>query len=91
MAKQKDYRLKIVCPVMGNISFIVREGKNVCYMSASEVPLALSNLVQSQSAELRFALKDAFDGAEAAKATRLALTRAFPNADLGRLSKVQVL
>lgn len=73
---KRDYRLKI----HGSNTFLVRRGTHVSYISASETPLALSNLVQAQAAELRFALEDALDGNAAAQAVRASLKLAFPQA-----------
>ena len=47
----------------GGRCYIVRAANGaVTYMSAQEMPLALSHLVGNEAAELRFQLEDAKDG-----------------------------
>lgn len=87
----KDYRLKVTDRQLGNVSFLIRENGKVSYFSASETPLALSNLVDSQAAELRFKLKDALGAENAAHAVRAALRDAFPHADFDLLPRVQII
>jgi len=69
MATKKDFRLKLV-DTLGNTSYIARRGDRVSYVSGSETPLALSNAAGNNAAALRFELEDAFDAAEALKATK---------------------
>lgn len=80
MAKRKPrpYRLRIVDGM--NKTYIVRsEGGHVAYKTASEVPLALSNLLLNEAAETRFKLEDALDGSEARGVLLTALRRAYKN------------
>lgn len=74
--KPKDYRLKVVDD-RGTATFFVRQNGRTFYMSGSETPLALANLVGDASAETRFALDDAFDGTAACKVLREALAKRF--------------
>jgi hypothetical protein len=61
----RHYRLMIDSPTRGK-SFIVRgEGRQVHYVSDSETPLCLSNLLGHNAAQVRFALEDARTPAEA--------------------------
>jgi hypothetical protein len=55
--KPKVVRIKFV-RAYGNHEYIVIRDGEVRYMSASETPLALSNLCGANAAELRFALED---------------------------------
>lgn len=72
-----NYRLKITSK-LGEFSqptstFFVRRDGRTSYFSASETPLALSNLLSGRTAETRFALEDASDGGDAAKILRTVL------------------
>jgi hypothetical protein len=94
--KKTDYRLKIVEPRGGTLgdhaTYIVRKGDRVSYISGDETPLALSNLLwNGQSAEMRFTLEDALDGAAAAKALREVLAEQYKNAPKDKHPKVEVL
>jgi hypothetical protein len=71
MKERHDYRLKVEnMTSLWYATFIVRKGKNVLYYSMNETPLALSNLVGNDAAELRFALEDALCGTVAANKVR---------------------
>lgn len=63
-----DYRLRVADKFHSGLTYIVRRNGRVDYISADETPLALSNLVSSDAAELRFDLEDAVDGRAAAQA-----------------------
>jgi hypothetical protein len=85
--QSRPYRLRIT-EHGASVSYIVRRPSGeVRYLSRSEMPLALSNLVQGEAAELRFQLEDALDGSAAARAVRVAWQKAFRRApgssDLG--------
>lgn len=76
-SKLAPYRLRIATqngshhrPVY---TYIVRQGDRVCYMSGSETPLALSNLIHEDAAAVRFQLEDALCGSDAAQALRAVL------------------
>lgn len=88
---KRDFRLKIIDPMMGNVSYAYRHNGNVFYQSASEMPLALSNLVGAHATEARFALLDAVNGDDAAKSLRAFIRKEFPRADPARLSEVIVI
>lgn len=94
MKKPNNYRLRIILPANGTGSpthtYITRYGERVSYLSASETPLALSNLIHDDAAALRFALEDAFDGSKAAQAVRAVLTAQWKNVP-ARCPKVEVL
>jgi hypothetical protein len=61
------FRLRIT-DTLGNRTYIINDEKyGVSYISASETPLALSNLLGREAAETRFALEDAADAAAASK------------------------
>jgi hypothetical protein len=61
-----NFRLKIT-DHMKNVSFLTRKDGEVRYFTASETPLALSNLLRDRAAETRFAMEDVSDGEHAAK------------------------
>lgn len=65
----KPFRLKLT-DVFGNTSYLVRRNDKISYVGGDETPLALSNVARGKATELRFALEDAADGADAAKAVR---------------------
>lgn len=73
-----DYRIRII-DGSKNQSYIVRKNERVNYISASETPLALSNLVQDKAAELRFDLEDARNADDAAIAVRKILAEMWRN------------
>jgi hypothetical protein len=77
MIKKSDYRLRVSRPSEGGsppyVTYIVRKGDRVFYMSRDETPLALSNLIQGDAASVRFALEDALDGGKAAAGLRIVL------------------
>jgi hypothetical protein len=54
-----DIRIKVT-DTLGNVSYLIRNAPkaNFTYMSGSETPLSLSNLVGKDAAEFRFALRD---------------------------------
>ena len=56
------YRIRIMSGGGGRCYIVRAVNGVVSYMSASETPLALSNLVGNEAAELRFKLEDARDG-----------------------------
>lgn len=94
MAKKtkQTYRLRVVHGGMRPYNtYIVRyDDARVAYMSGDESPLALSNLIHTDAAAMRFALEDALDGTAAAKALRGVLAAQFAtNAAL--TPKVEVL
>ena len=74
----KNFRLKIERHE-NPPTFIVRKDGKVCYMSGSQTPLALSNLVQENAAELSFALEDCFDARQAREAVQTVLDRVWRN------------
>lgn len=78
MTKPKNYRIRVT-DSLGNLSYLVRESGKVTYMSGSEMPLALSNLVDSRAAELRFELIDALNGTAALTALRKYYTSSGPS------------
>ena len=59
---------------LGNMSYLVRRAGNIdiSYISAEEVPLAMSKAFGNQAAEVRFELEDAEHGADAVKVIRQA-------------------
>ncbi len=59
-----NFRIKIT-DHLGNVSYIVRRNDHVWYMSGSQTPLALSNLMGDDAAETEFALLDAVTGEQA--------------------------
>lgn len=64
----REYRLRVT-DHQGVKTYVVRDLRgNVTYISADETPLALSNLVSKDAAELRFAFQDALDGTKARRA-----------------------
>lgn len=75
--KQADYRLRIAKG--GNLTFFTRTNGRTSYFSASETPLALSNLLLDQAATARFALQDAKNGNDAAKYLREILAHQWKN------------
>jgi hypothetical protein len=75
--KPENYRIRI--DRERSKTYIVRRDGKVWYMSGDETVLALSNLVIDDAAALRFALEDAKDGAEAAKAVRTTLANQWKN------------
>jgi hypothetical protein len=72
----KPFRIRVT-DRSGNISYLVRrrDKTQIRYFTAGETPLALSNLVGNEAAELRFALEDAMDDASALKAVSDRLER----------------
>ena len=72
----KPFRLRVT-DRSGNISYLVRrrDKTQIRYFTAGETPLALSNLVGNEAAELRFVLEDAMDDASAFKAVSDRLER----------------
>ncbi len=70
--------IRIRCKdVQGNISyFVVHVDRKVSYYSASETPLAISNIAAGNAAELRFALEDATGPNAALAAVRAKATYA---------------
>jgi hypothetical protein len=65
----KPFRIRVT-DRSGNISYLVRrrDKTQIRYFTAGETPLALTNLVGNEAAELRFALEDATDDSSAFKA-----------------------
>lgn len=77
--KSDSYRIRIA-DHLGNVSYIVRRASgHVDYFSSDEVPLALSNLVSSSAAELRFKLSDAKFGVDAEREVRKVLETKWRN------------
>lgn len=81
---RRDYRVRISEPHTVSRqtfcnTYIVRKGADVRYIASDEAPLALSNLILKNAAEVRFALEDALDGGEAADALRKALAVQWTN------------
>ena len=72
----KQFRIRVT-DRSGNISYLVRHGDKtqIRYFTAGETPLALTNLVGNEAAELRFALEDATDDSSAFKAVSDLLQR----------------
>jgi hypothetical protein len=71
----KPFRIRLT-DRSGNISYLVRRRENeILYFTAGETPLALTNLVGNEAAELRFALEDAMDDSSAFKAVSDRLER----------------
>lgn len=70
MVVGKKVRIKILDKGLCNPRYIVVDKGTVSFYSASEVPLALSNLASDHAAELRFALEDAKSAEEALKSLR---------------------
>ena len=70
----KKFRIRITDHV-GNVSYLVRRAGNIdiSYISAEEVPLAMSKAFGNQAAEVRFALEDSEHSADAANVVRKAL------------------
>jgi hypothetical protein len=73
-----NYRIRIT-DSQGNRTYLVRKNGNVSFISASETPLALNNLIQRDAAAARFQLEDATDGTAAAKALRTILADQWAN------------
>ena len=89
--KKTDYRIRIVSqPEAPYTTYIVRKGERVLYMSASEAPLALSNLIHADAAAMRFALEDALNGSSAAAQLRSVLEEQWKN-NKGMTPRVEVL
>lgn len=73
---RSSFRLKLK-DSMGNVSFLYRNTSGgINYCSASETPLALSNIANNNACELRFALLDARSSNDAAAAVRKLATYA---------------
>jgi len=72
----KQFRIRVT-DRSGNISYLVRhrDKTQIRYFTAGETPLALTNLVGNEAAELRFALEDATDDSSAFKAVSDLLQR----------------
>lgn len=85
-----DFRLRITGSERDRPTYLVRSAGEVSYISAAEVPLALSNLAGSLAAELRFALVDAEDGSAAAPPVRRALAEMWGSTSVN-LPQVEVL
>ena len=77
--KKADFRI-CYTDGMGNKSYLVRNDGKINYYSSSEIPLALSNMVGSHAAELRFAVSDAITGEKALTAVKDALRAYHPGA-----------
>jgi hypothetical protein len=89
MTVKYDYRLRITMHDNSRM-YLVRRGKIVSYLSSSEVPNALSNLVQGEAAELRFALEDAPTSGTAARRVQDVLKRIWAR-NLEHMPKVEVI
>ena len=68
------YRIRIMSGGGGRCYIVRAVNGVVSNMSASETPLALSNLVGNEAAELRFKLEDARDGKAALDCLHKVLT-----------------
>jgi hypothetical protein len=70
----QKFRIRITDHI-GNMSYLVRRAGNIdiSYISAEEVPLAMSKAFGNQAAEVRFELEDAEHGADAVKVIRQVL------------------
>jgi len=92
MTKKKltDYRLRVTEINGRGKTYLTRHDGKVSYFSASETPLALSNLVQGEAAELRFALEDATMPNVAAALVRQVLNQMWKN-NPALCPKVEVL
>ena len=79
MSKERTkFRVKIT--TRGSSTYICRaENGKVWYMSGSQTPLALSNLVSNQAAELQFRLEDVVKPADAFKIVRECLKALWAN------------
>jgi hypothetical protein len=68
------FRIRITDHV-GKVSYLVRRAGNIDinYISADEVPLALSNTFGYEAAEVRFALEDSENPGDAVKVVRAVL------------------
>jgi hypothetical protein len=68
------FRIRITDHI-GNVSYLVRRAGNIDigYISAEEVPLAMSKAFGNLAAEVRFALEDSQHGADAMKVVRTVL------------------
>ncbi len=62
----RDYRLRVVL-YRGPNMYITRCSGKVSYLSGTEMPQALSNLLNDKAAETRFSLEDSRDGYSAKK------------------------
>jgi hypothetical protein len=67
------FRIRITDHI-GNVSYLVRRAGNIdiSYISAEEVPLAMSRAFGNQAAEVRFALEDSEHSADAMNVVRKA-------------------
>jgi len=68
------FRIRITDHI-GNVSYLVRRAGDIdiSYITAEEVPLAMSNAFGNQAAGVRFALEDSEHSADAVKVVRDAL------------------
>jgi hypothetical protein len=85
-----NYRIRVSEDNGRGLTYITRYDGRVSYISASETPLALSNLVQSRAAELRFALEDVTLPNVAAAIVRQTLGEMWKN-NPAQCPKVEVL
>lgn len=67
--KSQDFRIKYTDQI-GNVRFITRTNGKVAHFSGNLTPHALSNVAGDNAALLQFALADALNGSDAAKAVR---------------------
>lgn len=75
----KAYRLRIKSPNGGTTYFVRTANGKTSYMSGSETPLSLANLISDSAAETRFKLEDALNGSEAARILQLVLSHQWRN------------
>lgn len=91
MSETFTYRLRLRFPSSNTPHYIVRnKSGTVSYISASETPLALSNLITGDAAAVRFMLEDAAEASFAAKHLRAVLAEQYKN-NLPIMPKVEVL
>jgi hypothetical protein len=82
--KKKQFRIKVTA-YSNVVTYLTRDERgNVSYINGSETPLALSNLVGKEAAELRFALVDAPKPGVALLALNRVLDRLWVNNQAGR-------
>lgn len=84
-----DYRLKVT-DHNDFKTYLTRKNGRVCYISGTETPLAIANLVGDSAAGTRFALEDALNGDAAAKSLRGVLASQWEN-NPTKCPKVEVL
>jgi hypothetical protein len=86
-----DIRLRVRHPGNGNCTYVVRDSRgNINYLTSQRIPLALSNLLQEQTAETAFRLEDATSAKEACDILSKILAHIYRN-NPGSQPKVETL